>query len=405
MQTLESRIHYLLEAYLDNRATPAEFSELMSLLQVEAGDHAMEEALQQRLERAGVHPDAAGVNWERMIKQIMAAPAAPVRRMMPWRKIAVAASLLIVVGLAAYFLFNTNRVNRQEQPPLSRVEDIAPPSANLATLTLADGRIVYLDSAGNGLLAQQQNVAITRQADGVIQYGSGETAAAGQPVYNTLYNPRGSRIMQLTLGDGTRIWLNAESSLRYPAYFTGDKREVEITGEAFFEVNTVAVAGKKMPFVVKQGELAVTVTGTRFNVNAYRDEQSIRVTLLEGGVNLALGDDQSGPAQRLAKLVPGQQAQVSVASQDIAVYDNADLEKTTAWKENVFIFSGDDIQAIMRQLARWYNIDVVYKNAGSGQHFTGIISRDNNISEVLKMLEATGKVSFDIEKEKVIVTL
>ncbi|MET0393292.1 MAG: FecR family protein [Chitinophagaceae bacterium] len=403
MQTLESRIRHLLEAYLDNRATPAEFSELMSLLQVEAGDNAMEEALQHRLEKAGIHPDAAGVNWERMVKQIMATPVAPVRRMIPWRRIAVAASLLVVVALAAYFLFSSNRMERQEQP-VSRIEDIAPPSANLATLTLADGRTVYLDSAGNGLLAQQQDVAITRQADGVIRYASGETAA-GQPVYNTLYNPRGSRIIQLTLGDGTRIWLNAESSLRYPASFTGDKREVEITGEAFFEVNTVAVAGKKMPFVVKQGELAVTVTGTRFNVNAYRDEQSIRVTLLEGGVNLALGDDKNEPALRLTKLVPGQQAQVSLTDRDIVVHSNVDLEKSTAWKENVFMFSGDDITAIMRQLARWYKVEVVYKNAGSGQHFTGIISRDNNISEVLKMLEATGKVSFDIEKDKVIVTL
>lgn len=405
MESLESRIHYLLSVYLDNRATASEFDELMGLLQVEAGDRVVEEVLQERLEAARPHPEESEVNWGRMVADIVRRPATPVRRLFPWKKIAVAASIVLVLGISSYFLF----FNGKDSAPQDRQalkSDIPPPASNRATLTLDGGRIIYLDSVNNGVLAEQNNVNVTKQADGRIVYGHGAPAGSNdQVVYNTLYNPRGSKVMHLMLGDGTRVWLNAESSLRYPAVFAGDERKVEITGEAFFEVNSIVAAGKKMPFIVKKGDMEVTVTGTRFNVNAYEDEKDITVTLLEGRVGVGLSNAAQGLPARYAKLIPGQQARVSLSGRDVAVLDNADLEKSAAWKENVFLFSRDGIQTIMRQLSRWYNVQVVYKGEGGDQHFTGIISRNNNISEVLKMLEAAGKVRFEIEKEKVTVVL
>lgn len=401
MEVLQSRIRYLLTAYLDNRATASEFNELMELLQVEAGDLVIEDVLQQRLEAAGIHPAGREVDWERMASAILSTPAAPVRRLIPWKKIAVAASIILAIGISSYFFFFNKTT--QQQDGLAVKTDIPAPTSNRAALTLADGKIIYLDSMGNGLLAEQAEVNVSKQADGQIIYDHGTSQANGAMVYNTLYNPRGSKVMQLTLSDGTRIWLNGESSLRYPAAFTADKRTVEITGEAFFEVNTLMVAGKKMPFIVKKGDMAVTVTGTRFNVNAYEDEKDIAVTLLEGGVGVTL-DNQDQDADAV-KLVPGQQARVFLSNRSIAVENKVDLEKSTAWKENVFLFSGDDIRTIMRQLSRWYNVQVEYRGDGSGKHFTGIISRNNNISEVLKMLEATGMIRFEIEKEKITITL
>ena len=396
----------MLQAYLDNRATASEFHELMGLLQVEAGDHIVEEVLQQRLEAAGVHPGETQVNWERMAKEILRQPAAPVRRILPWRRIAVAASIVLAVSISSYFLFFNKKTTNRQEYAITPKNDIAAPVSNRATLTLANGKIVYLDSMANGLLAEQADVHIVKQADGQITYENNEDAGINSgAIYHTLYNPRGSKAMHLTLSDGSTVWLNAESSLRYPAVFTGGERSVEITGEAFFEITKRTVDGARMPFVVRKGDVSVTVLGTRFNVNAYEDEKDIKVTLAEGAVNVMVGKPGTMPVQS-GKLAPGQQAQIpSLPPRHMKVKDEVDLEKFTAWKENLFIFSGDDIQTIMRQLARWYNVEVVYKDAGNSWHFTGIISRSNNISEVLKMLEATGKVRFDIEKDKVVVAL
>jgi ferric-dicitrate binding protein FerR (iron transport regulator) len=192
------------------------------------------------------------------------------------------------------------------------------------------------------------------------------------------------------LSDGSKVWLNAASSLRFPASFAGKERKVELLGEAYFEVAKNAA----MPFKVKVNGMEVEVLGTHFNINSYENESTVRTTLLEGSVKINNNNSSS-------LLKPGQQAQVNKAG-EIKIINNVDVEEAIAWKEGKFQFDRADIHDIMRQLARWYDVDVEYKGSVSS-HFGGTISRDVNLSQVLNMLHLTGEVKFQIEDRKVIV--
>jgi ferric-dicitrate binding protein FerR (iron transport regulator) len=253
---------------------------------------------------------------------------------------------------------------------------------------LANGSTIYLDSAANGIVTNQGNVQLVKVADGSIAYDG----ATSEIMYNTLTNPRGSKVINITFSDGTRVWLNAGSSITYPMVFVGHERKVTVTGEAFFDVTHKA----GMPFRVCKGDLEVTVLGTQFNVNAYDDEDAVKVTLLKGSVKILR------PAQQAQAIVikPGQQA---VVTDKINVDDNIDLEEVMAWKNGTFQF-GDkiDVQSLMRQVARWYDVEIEYKGNVNG-FVGGSISRDVNISKVIEMLEKTGEVKFKIEGKKITV--
>ena len=212
--------------------------------------------------------------------------------------------------------------------------------------------------------------------------------------YNILSTPYGGQY-QVTLPDGTIVWLNSASNLRYPTSFTGHERRVEITGEAYFEVAKNARQPFKVKINLSNGEGSeVEVLGTHFNINAYDDETTIRTTLFEGSVKI---NQSTGTTQ----IKPGQQLQTGKTGQ-IKIINNADLEETIAWKEGRFQFGNADINCIMRQLARWYDIDVKYEGNIS-RHFSGIIPRNVNLLKVLNMLELTGEVNFKVEGKKVIV--
>jgi ferric-dicitrate binding protein FerR (iron transport regulator) len=208
--------------------------------------------------------------------------------------------------------------------------------------------------------------------------------------YNTLSNPRGSKVISLTLSDGTRVWLNAGSSLRYPASFASSavNREVKITGEAYFEVAHDA----SKPFIVSKNDVSVTVLGTHFNVNAYDDESDIKITLLEGSVRVNKGSNTG-------LLKPGQQAQVSSS---VKVLNNTDVEQVMAWKNGKFSFNGSDIKTVMRELARWYDVNVEYKDEIKETFFVKL-DRNTNMSNVFRILQTTGAVHFKIEGKKVTV--
>ncbi len=307
------------------------------------------------------------------------------RRWIGWSAAAVA---ILLIGFGAYW--NSNRKN--EKPTIAAVPkvDLLPPSAIRATIKLANGQKVFLDSAGHGTLAVQGNARVVKQANGQIVYsGSALLASGSHMVYNTLSNPRGSKAVSLTLSDGTAVWLNSESSLTYPADFIGAVRNVTITGEAYFEV----AKNTAMPFTITKGATTITVLGTHFNVNAYPDENNLKVTLLEGSVKVTQGNVSD-------LLRPGQQAQIG---KDIKVVTNVDLDEVMAWKNDKFLFGEKtDITVIMRQLARWYDVDVEYQGTVS-QHFWGGISRNVNASKVFEMLETTGGAHFKIEGKKVTV--
>lgn len=312
------------------------------------------------------------------------------------RWVQMAAVFLMALGAGLYFW-----MDGQEKKQLSHLQPAPPaitdlePGGNRAVLTLADGSVIMLDSAANGSLALQGDIKITKPEDGRLAY-SGKTEKqppAGQILYNTISTPRGGQY-QITLSDGTSVWLNAASSLRFPTSFPGKERKVEITGEAYLEVATES----SRPFKVVAGASEIDVLGTAFNVNAYDDEATVKTTLLEGKVKVA--SKAKAPSKTIL-LLPGQQAQLNKAGQ-LKLVEHADMEEATAWRKGRFQFNSADIKTIMRQLARWYDMEVVYKGA-IDLHFSGNLNREVYASEVFEKLAMTGEVRFNIDGKKVTV--
>jgi transmembrane sensor len=263
------------------------------------------------------------------------------------------------------------------------------PGGNKAVLTLADGSTIVLDSAHNGILSQQGNSKVQKLDSAQLAYNTLYEKPAGM-VYNTLATPRGGQY-QLMLPDGSKVWLNAASSIRFPTSFQGKDREVELRGEAYFEIKE----NKAKPFKVKVSRSEeVEVLGTHFNIMAYEDEPVIKTTLLEGAIKVTTG--------AIGKTVkPGQQVQLN-AKGELKVIEAADVEEAVSWKNGYFQFHIVDIETVMRQLTRWYDVDVYYENGKPEGHFLGEISRNNNLSDVLKILEMNG-VHFRMEGKKLIV--
>lgn len=270
------------------------------------------------------------------------------------------------------------------------------PGGNNAILTLSDGSTVVLDSAANGLLSNQGNTKVIKLQDGKLAYNT-SSAGTTQPIYNTITTPRGGQY-QVLLPDGTAVWLNAASSISFPTAFNDSERVVKVSGEVYFEVAAKHVTTTKVPFIVKitssSGEDAgeVRVLGTHFNINAYNDEKIVKTTLLEGAVQCIKGN-----SRRLLK--PGEQAGFA---DGITVRTGIDTDEIIAWKNGTFYFNSNDIETIMRQISRWYDIEVAYKGEISKEAFSGIVSRESNLKQVLKIMEEGG-VKFDIQGRKIIV--
>lgn len=388
-----------MQQYLHNKLTATEYSELWELLNENLEANSFKEELQLLWQNAQTKPAVIPAEeWDykmQLLKEkLKAAPIAePVveKRVIRMNKYwwAAAAVLFVFISSAIYFLTNTKddiAIAKNNLPAQQKKDRL--PGGDKAMLTLADGSQIVLDSAGNGILAQQGNTKITKKQDGQLVYN---TSGAGidEFAYNTLATPRGGQY-KITLPDGSKVWLNAASSLKYPVTFTGKNRKVDITGEAYFEIAKDA----SRPFKVRVNQMEVEVLGTHFNINGYADEDAIRTTLLEGSVkiNTAAGN---------SFLQPGQQAQLQKTGR-IKLVKNADLEETMAWKDGNFQFENSDINTVMRQITRWYDVDVTYKGTVS-KHFLGSISRNVNLSQVLSMLEQTGEVKFIIEGKKLIV--
>jgi transmembrane sensor len=320
----------------------------------------------------------------------------------PRRKwqIPAAAAVLLVFGLA-YFITNrttTKAVVAKNISPKPILKNDVAPGGNKAILTLADGSSIVLDSASNGTLGQQGNIKILKLDNGLLAYSVNgkELTESDEAFYNTISTPRGGQY-KITLADGTMVWLNAASSIRFPVLFTGTQRKVEITGEVYFEV----AKNKTMPFKVKASSSEVEVLGTHFNVNAYEDEASIKTTLLEGSVKVSTTSFVSN-TQTTKFLQPGQQASSSNNGK-INILNNVDLEETMAWKNGRFQFKSTDLKSMLRQIARWYDVDVEYKG-NVDLHFTGQLTRNENVSKVFEKLALTNEVHFKIEGRRIIVS-
>lgn len=334
---------------------------------------------------------------KRLLEQIRNKAGLPaIRRVAAWsaRSWWAAAALVIVAG-TAFLLYNGgNNEGTKGGHPAPVARDVKAPQTNRATVTLANGTQLVLDSMANGTLALQAHAQLVKLAGGQIAYKDAASGAGTtEPVYNTLTNPRGSQMVTVSLSDGTRVWLNAGSSITYPVVFTGKKRQVELKGEGYFEV--AKKAGQR--FVVTARGVQTEVLGTHFNINAYEEEADTKITLLEGVVKVQL----PGATQQSAHILkPGEQASVTAAGKLTTV--RPDLEQVMAWKQGDFYFSGADIETVMRQAARWYDLDIEYRGRVTGT-LSGDVSRSVNASELFHMLELTGRVAFEIQGRKVIV--
>jgi transmembrane sensor len=317
-----------------------------------------------------------------LAKHIQASRRKPVTRRL-WFRVA-AAALLIGIFFIGITLYRVPSPVIYSDATLAAQQAI-PPGHDGATLTLADGSQVVLDSLGSGLLTTQNGTKVVLNNGQLIYQADNANPTA--VVYNTISTARG-RQFKLTLPDGSQVWLNAASSLRYPTAFTGNERNVEITGEAYFEV----AKNEQMPFKVKaNGRMEVQVLGTHFNANAYEDEEAIRTTLLEGSVRVAA-------AEQSVILKPGQQASISNKSNESSqiLVQTVDIEAVVAWKNGVFNFQDATLERVMRQLARWYDIEIVYEKGIPNIMFEGEINRQNALADVLHSLEGLG-VHFKLE--------
>jgi ferric-dicitrate binding protein FerR (iron transport regulator) len=316
--------------------------------------------------------------------------------------IKVAAAVLLLIGGAVWFWLTQAG---QKKAPVQVVQNSTQPANDIAPggfkakLTLSDGSSIILDTLTTGKLAEQGNTSILNK-NGQLTY-SPPSRGAGGALYNTLSTSNGQTYKAL-LSDGSTVWLNAGSSIHYPVSFTGKERKVEITGEVYFEVVHLT---NKVPFIVKFSSPpaggaggVVEVLGTHFNINSYSDETTIRTTLLEGSVKIT----SSGSGQQ-AILKPGQQAQLAARDKAIKVTNEVDTEEVLAWKDGKFIFNDLDLPAAMRQIERWYDVQVSYgyDAAKKPLQVNGEISRYTNVSKVLDIMKSTGWLDFSIEGKKI----
>ncbi|WP_461791498.1 FecR family protein [Pedobacter sp.] len=307
-----------------------------------------------------------------------------------WPRVAVAASFFAVLGLSLYF-YSSKSPDKVE---ITNVElaDINP-AGNKAYLTLGNGKRIALTDASNGTIAEQTNVQITKTADGQLVYTIAENKSGFSSTleYNTIETPNGGRY-EIVLPDGTHVWMNAASSLKYPASFASLKeRRVELLGEAYFQV----AKDRLHPFIVKTTHQEVKVLGTHFNINSYADEPETKTTLLEGSVNVT---NLNGRNSKI--LTPGQQS--IVKGGDIKIGD-ADIDQAMSWKKGDFVFVGEDLKAVMRQVARWYDVEIEYQGTISSSGVVSTISRTKKLSQLLKALEKNQGIHFKVEGRRVLV--
>jgi transmembrane sensor len=317
----------------------------------------------------------------------------------PWRWIAAASLILVLAGATYIGLQHRNSTPPAQTVAQSNQSPSLLPAGNKATLTLADGRKIDLDSSGTGVLANQGNTVVAKVGDNQLTYGNNASAEKPlSPTYNTLSTPRANQF-QLKLPDGTRVWLNNASTLRYPVYFTGATREVELSGEAYFEVAKDA----EHPFRVKVVNDAavgaaggeVEVLGTSFNLMAYSDENAERATLIDGSIKFH-------HAGNSVTLKPAEQS-VLTTQGDLQTLRHVDVDDVVAWKNGYFHFNNADLQTTMRQLARWYDVTVVYEGEIPPQAFHGRIQRNLELTTLLKGMEGE-HVHFHLDGKKLTVT-
>lgn len=384
------RLDFLIELFHQKKLTEAEHNELVDLLALPEHEHQASLFLDAVWEKT---PESTFFSLEKsaMLQKTIMDQIEP-RTKKLWsnkmllRMITAAAIVTLVFSFIFINQYKTNNgerkiaVNKNNTP---FVADIGP-GGNKATLKLANNRVIVLDQVKNGVLVDIGNMLVKKNQNGQLVFEAkstteNNTAATGE---NILTTPAGGQY-EVLLADGSKVWLNASSSLKFPTVFSGKERNVELTGEGYFEISK----SKDQPFIVNAKAMKIEVLGTHFNINAYPDEQSSATTLIEGSIRFSY-------LTNTVLLKPNEQAKVK--NQSFKINKNIDVQEVLAWKEGYFIFDNEEIHSVMRKLARWYNVRVEYEDPSVNEEFVGTISKYKNISEILKLLQATGTIKFKI---------
>jgi ferric-dicitrate binding protein FerR (iron transport regulator) len=400
----------LLEDYRNGKMNAEQRAAFEQLLHSMESEEALQQMVDGSLEQ--VEPVSAEETQEYLYERIKenyikGKPAARVHFLRK-RWLRYAAAIILIAGIAYFWKNNTGKEHTVASTNKPVSTDVAP-GRDGAILTLADGRRLVLDSLRNGIIATQNGAQVVLN-NGALTYDQNGDVAS-EIAYNTMHTPKG-RQFQLVLPDGTKVWLNAASSIKYPTVFTGETRSVEIDGEAYFEVAKNA----GMPFIVKIDDAnEVEVLGTHFNINSYDDEAAVKTTLLEGSVRVvkretengkqsAIGNRQSAnPSQTALAVVlkPGEQA-VMAPHSPLTTNHSPDLNQVMAWKNGLFNFNGYDIKAVMREIGRWYDLDIVYEAEPEPEEVMGELQRNLTLSQVMKILQKI-HVKYRIEGRQLIV--
>ena len=338
--------------------------------------------------------DSRGL-WKKIMRELPSKKnkVIPLYRRAMFRYVA-AAIVVAAIGAGVYFYMN----NKNPGTTMSTVEPAtAKPSGDMApgmekaVLILADGTKIILDNSANGEIARQGGTAVLKE-DGLLAYNTKQQAQGGKVLYNTIQTGRAEQFSSLVLSDGSKIWLNSVSSIRFPTAFSGDERVVEVTGEVYFEV----AKNIAKPFRVITKGMSVEVLGTQFNVNAYDDEALVRTTLIEGSVRVNNNN-------KVMVMQPGQQA-LMIPQGALTIRNDIDTREAIAWKNGIFLFPKSDMKTIMRQVSRWYGVDVVFEDAIPG-YFVATLPRNVPVSKLLTMFEMAGGVHFEIDEAKRVITV
>lgn len=399
------RFSTLFQRFVSNSCTDEEKKELFDMIARSEYDPALKDMIDSEIndltEETAVPEDKAAAILSLILQT--GTPAKKRSRVLPILYWSAAAIMMLAVGLITFYTIN-NKTTKRTVVAQTPVKDVLPATQG-AVLTLSDGSTVVLENVANGQLTQQGNSNVIKQNDGRLVYNH-DGGTSGKPLtidhspltYNTLATPRG-RIFQLVLPDGSTVWLNAASSIKYPTSFTGAERVVELTGEAYFEV----IKDAHKPFHVKTASQDVEVLGTHFNVNAYSNEASVKTTLLEGSVKVK-SEAGSRKSENSVILKPGEQSELAAANSPFTIDHSPNVEQIMSWKNGIFNFENADIKTVMRQLERWYNIEVVYEQGVPAITFGGKMGRDLTLTNVLRILQIS-KVHFRMEQDnKLIVT-
>ena len=397
----------LFEKLLNNQCSEEEADLIMELLDDESNARLFRTLITQQLKRppANNSEDEVSEPVKRFLnlqlEQILQAAPPPGSKgfLILTRSIILRyAAAAIFFSLAAMTYLLVRKTSPTPVPVVRQKMQPIVAGTNKAILTLSDGRQVNLDAASTGEIATQSNAVVKKIAGGVIVYAAETdppTVKSGVPEFNTITTPKGGQY-QVVLPDGSKVWLNAASSLKYPVRFDAEQRLVELTGEGYFEIEK---GGGNLPFIVVSNHQRIEVLGTMFNVNAYAEETCVRTTLIKGKVRVsALNGNYGGHLILPGTLRPGEQSELFCDDLKIA---EGNTEAALAWKNGMFQFENEDILVVMRKIARWYDVEVTYHGNMKGKVFSGAISKYKNVEEVLKMLQLTGSVSFTIKDRKI----